>query len=554
MKALQFLIILFLLFEGSTNIYSQIEPCEYIPLELSQIEPIWKHTVRDTSIIGYIHQGAVHNSEFAFLDGYNHLVFDKNLTFIQNDFAYLIIELVSNQDEYGAMIQKVDINTGELAWQYSIDPRTDTTYHKIKSVFLKDGRLILEGLRPVEAPMFGLFSFSTGFYSSYYFRKALDDKTGELLEYATVVNGDTLAHITGNFPYHDYYNYTGGEVEHLELQVYRERGSFLIRNILDSNGNITSNSDTVVRSFYSEIYDQNEENYESWRGKISKVNENSYYFVHEFIPNDTTSLPTAAELVHYDSDFNIVSSVDLTQFVFSDFKAIGIYSIDEEKIVLRGCLQTPPICKEFYYVLDHEYNLLDHFVSERDGDNIYGRVFVSNEGKNYVIERKYNEIGNSNLTMNVSNQNNRLDTIKTMHVEEENWAASPDFFMQMDDGDWIIKWSHGCWGDGVFDSFFHEIWRVSEEDFQLMVGILDRDNRPTNTVISPNPANNFIRLDLDIAKAQKIMIYNNLGNTVQMQIRVEANNINISQLPVGLYHINVHMMDGKYYSGSFVKQ
>ena len=87
-----------------------------------------------------------------------------------------------------------------------------------------------------------------------------------------------------------------------------------------------------------------------------------------------------------------------------------------------------------------------------------------------------------------------------------------------------------------------------------MVGILDRDNRPTNTVISPNPANNFIRLDLDIAKAQKIMIYNNLGNTVQMQIRVEANNINISQLPVGLYHINVHMMDGKYYSGSFVKQ
>jgi len=267
--------------------------------------------------------------------------------------------------------------------------------------------------------MFGLFSFSTGFYSSYYFRKALDDKTGELLEYATVVNGDTLAHITGNFPYHDYYNYTGGEVEHLELQVYRERGSFLIRNILDSNGNITSNSDTVVRSFYSEIYDQNEENYESWRGKISKVNENSYYFVHEFIPNDTTSLPTAAELVHYDSDFNIVSSVDLTQFV---------------------------------------------------------------------------------------------------------------------------------------DSFFHEIWRVSEEDFQLMVGILDRDNRPTNTVISPNPANNFIRLDLDIAKAQKIMIYNNLGNTVQMQIRVEANNINISQLPVGLYHINVHMMDGKYYSGSFVKQ
>jgi len=536
------------------NANSQLEPCNYIPLEFNGINPIWVHTMKDTSIIGYIHEESNLNSEFAFYDGFNHLDFDKHLSFVKNEFAYLLVILESNQDEYGSLIEKIDLNTGDLVWQYSIDPRTDTTFHSVQHVSLMGENLIIEGLRPVIRPTFGFYAFGSGYYSSYYFRKIINDLNGELVDYSTPVSGDSLAHITGHFPYQDIYNYTGTEVEHLELQVYRDRGASLVRNFLDINGNMTDNSDTVVHSYYYDVYDQSERTIEAWRGKIRKENENSYFFVHEFIPNDTTSLPTSAELVNYDSEFNTISSVDLTQYVFEEFKAIGIHSIDEDKIVLRGCLQTPPICKEFYYVLDRDYNLLDYFVSELDGENVYGNVFISNNGENYVIDREYNEVGQSTVTLNITNENKSLDTVRIMNVVEPNWAASPDFYTQLDNGDWIIKWSHGCWGDGVFDSFFHELWRVSASDFELMVGILNQNNESNDLTISPNPASDIIRLNMDMTEEDRVLLYDNQGQLVEVYNNIKDSEIDVSSLISGLYHIRIDLEDGSYRTGRFVKR
>ena len=547
------LVILFFLF-NSLNSNGQFEPCDYIPLELSGIEPIWTHTMRDTSIIGYVHEGADLNTEFAFLDGYNHMLFDKNLTFIKDGFAYIFSLLMSNLDEYGSVIEKVDLSTGEMAWQYSIDPRTDTTYHSVMKATLVNNKLILEGVRPVSRPTFGYFAFSSGSYYSYYFRKVIDIESGELIDYATPITGDPLAFISPNWPNRDHYDYSGTDVEHLELKVYDASGISVVRNYLDASGNMISSFDTVAVSNYYDVWDQSVGSNESWRGKLKKENSNSYFIVHEFIPSNTTSIPLGAELVNYDSDFNVISSIDLTQYVFEDFKAIGIHSIDDDKIVLRGCLQVPPICKEFYYVLDRDYNLIDYFISERNGNNVYGNVFIANESQNYMLEREYNEIGRSNLTINVANQNNTLDTIRVMHVVEPNWAASPDFFTQLDNGDWIIKWSHGCWGDGVFGSFFHELWRVSAEDFELMVGVLDRDKTKNSLTISPNPASNIIRFELDVDRVDRIVIYDSKGQLIDLYRDLRQNELDISSLPSGLYHLKIDLKDGSQTNGRFVKQ
>lgn len=546
------LVILFVVFI-SLNTKGQYEPCDYIPLELSGIEPIWTHTMRDTSIIGYVHEGADNNTEFAFQDGYNHLVWDKYLTVLEDGFAYLFVELVSDQDEYGSLIEKIDLNTGDMAWQYSIDPRTDTTFHSIQSVDIVDNNLIVQGLRPVVRPTFGYFAFSTGYYNSYYFRKVFDIESGELIDHATPVTGDSLAFISPHWPYRDHYDFLGTEVEHLELTVYDASGVSVVRNYLDTNGNMISSFDTVAVSNYYDVWDQSVGSNESWRGKFIKEHNNSYYLVHEFIPSNTTTIPLGAELVNYDSDFNVISSVDLTQYVFDDFKAIGIHSIDEDKIVLRGCLEIPPICKEFYYVLDREYNLLDYFISEKDGENVYGKVFISNENQNYVIDKVNNEIGHSTVTLSVSNHNNTLDTVKNMEIIEPNWAAIINFYTQLDNGDWIIKWSHGCWGDGVYGSFFHELWRISAEDFEVMVGILDREKTNQSLSISPNPSSNVIRFDLDITLVERIVVYDSKGQLIDVYRELRHGELDISGLANGMYHLKIDLKDGSVQNGRFVK-
>jgi len=165
-----------------------------------------------------------------------------------------------------------------------------------------------------------------------------------------------------------------------------------------------------------------------------------------------------AVLVRYDQNFNAIDSTDLTSYLYGDFKSIAIMEYTADRIVLRGCKEYGSICDPFFYVLDHEYNLLNSVLGQGPNGNVYGRSFVNSSDEFIALEWNYIDDGNSKLILYYENQP-FMDTLGNYTIIEPSWAASADYFTQLENGDWLVKFTHGCWDDGVFNSVFHELWR-----------------------------------------------------------------------------------------------
>ena len=256
------------------------EPCDYIPLELTGIEPIWTHLMIDTSIIGF-EDGLPNSDEWSYFNGMNHFIWDHRKTFKEGVYIYTSAVVYANQDEFGFVIDKVDIETGEKQWQISIDPRSDQYSHKLLNMRISDNKFIVEGARKVEEDNVPS-NFSNGTFSGYYFIKEFDLETGELLNYATPINGDTTAFTSGQRIGFNNFFYSDTIRQYIELHVSTNNGVNAMRSVIDSNGLLESVNDTVIGGKYNEQANEALKTNQSFFGKIKQGIDGSFLFIHEF--------------------------------------------------------------------------------------------------------------------------------------------------------------------------------------------------------------------------------------------------------------------------------
>ena len=545
MKTIVYIILIFHAFNLSAQ-----EPCDYIPLELNGIEPIWTHLMIDTSIIGF-DDGFPNSTEWSYHDGTNHLGFSKNTTYVHDGFIYIAAEIIANQDEYGFLIDKINIETGEKEWQISVDPRSDIYSHKVLNVRVSGDNFVVEGARKMVEDDF-IFNFSASTTQGYYFRKEYDLETGSLLASDTPENGDSTAFLSTQSVNFNNFFYSDSLRQHIKLPFSLVYGMRVVRNVFDANGILEIASDTVLYSNYAHQASEAIRTSASFRGKLKQGEDGSFLFIHEFIPLSTSDLPVEAVMVRYDQDFNAIDSVDLTNFISGDFTTIGITEYATDRIVLRGCKEFGDICNPFYFILDHDYNLLNSVLSQGPLGNVYGNFFVNDENEFIAMDWEFVDDGNSRLILNKEEQP-FMDTVKTIDIVEPSWAASVNYFTQTDNGDWLIKFLHGCWDDGIFNSVFHELWRVSEEDFALMVSTTNINTVSDAIVISPNPAMDQISIEIEGVAIESILIYDMNGQLID-KTKVSTNNkIDISEYQSGIYSIKLIDGNRQIHQSKFVK-
>ena len=70
--------------------------------------------------------------------------------------------------------------------------------------------------------------------------------------------------------------------------------------------------------------------------------------------------------------------------------------------------------------------------------------------------------------------------------------------------------------------------------------------------VMPNPASQYIELELDVENSLEVSIIDNLGRIIK-NVQQTSNIIDINELPVGTYHIKV-LSGESVYQSRFIKQ
>ena len=96
----------------------------------------------------------------------------------------------------------------------------------------------------------------------------------------------------------------------------------------------------------------------------------------------------------------------------------------------------------------------------------------------------------------------------------------------------------------VSDNLGYNGVNVFKEGGVILTSVEEADNNFTEFIIAPNPASDFIEINLNneasLIASDKVHIFDILGLEVGQSSLIDGNNrINISHLPAGVYYIRI---------------
>lgn len=298
-------------------IHAQKIPCEYIPLELEGLDTEWRHLSIDSSWVGQVTPNG--NFESTSQDGMFHLrIKNKTLMSIDEETFFSISNIYVDLDLQGYYIEAIDITTGELLWANKSDMFTDTIAHKVLDVQIQGDRLVVHGVVPEEEDDYW-DSLNSGWINSYYYRKAYDINTGQLVEnyYANRETSQVLTTAIRK----DYLFFEDDNIYWMEQNI-SDSISYLVKHVLDAQAELTS-KDSVFQLNYSEVLDEHDINSFTWRDKLLR-NQNQYLYLEQFIPKPSSDKLHEAKLTLYDDNFNSLKSVKLENYKHKEFHALTL--------------------------------------------------------------------------------------------------------------------------------------------------------------------------------------------------------------------------------------
>ena len=562
MKITCIIICLFVSSFSNTTLAQDDPPCDYIPLEFNEVEPIWTHLVIDSTFIGHIDtsEGTGQFRQY-YYNGMDQLRWDGG-SFVHDGFLYSITEVFYDIDLSGYFIEKIDIETGESLWEIRTDLRHVDYREKALKFEIVDNQLVMYGVRPFrDEKDLLLFNLAVGFIPTYFFTRRYDIETGDLIYHYTPSDSDTLAmelksqRITYYlFPLND------SIYEYFYLDVHYDRGYFMTRVLMDTLGHQVSSFDTVIVGNYNHLNFR--ESYFERNQQFLKDDSGHYYYLEQFLPSDTSDIERQTQITKYDIDFNPINSWDISSLNLETYSSFSISHVLDNKIILKGCLQENPalFCKLFLIVLDTDLNYLFSFQGKYKEEYLHvmfyrSEKFVEN-GQLIAIDRRLLEDEYSYLNAYVSNTSGTMDSVLRMTIKEFNWVGFAEKLFILDNGDILTKIVHSCYVDGRKNSAHPEWFRFRAEDFKLMTSISEEVITKDNEIsISPNPASSIIQISFDTYISGWLAIYNNQGQLIFGSDLEHQNQIDmdIFDFNAGSYIIKVIDQDGQALTSKFVK-
>jgi hypothetical protein len=357
---------------------------------------------------------------------------------------------------------------------------------------------------------------------------------------------ESTAKIKSIFQSEYVYENEDNSYDYISLKGHNDRGIFVVRNKIDENGGLASEVDIVLNGSFNHI------NYKKvffrWTNKrFHKDKEGDYYYLEQVIPLPDSNIERRGIISKYDANFNRTAFWDIAEIDIPDFSLLTIAKEIDDKIILKGCLNTHPgaFCNIFYVVLDKNLNYLYHTTGMHDDNYLLfienKSILLNDNDQLIVFDRILNEEGHSYLNIYQSNDSGTMDSLQRLTISEEEWVGFVNTAIQLDNGDYLVKINHSCYIDGDKRSWFPEWLRFAKDDIETLSATVDFVV-PSQYTLYPNPTTGDLLINVENGFIGQLIITDVTG-TVLKVIEQKYNSTQIktdvSKLASGTYFLTI---------------
>lgn len=528
--------------------------CGYAPLQLDDVTPKWEHLVIDTSIIGYIDTTAFWSDGDHFYTGMNHLIgFQSEVnSMVSEGYIYSYTDVKFDVDLAGYVMEKIDVETGELLWKNLVDPRTEEYHYKILESEVINNELHVFGVRTIMDDN-AIYGFDSGNEDSHQFHRVYDDDTGALIREDTPITLDENAAIVNSFYGSDYNYFNNGYWENFNLTVWLDSGSVLTRQLIDTFGYAIGAPIRAVVGDWNEDWDNDliTGNFTTI-SKLAEGPNDTYAYVQQYITSEEDPRDSKANITLFDKDFNTINKLDLVPVLNDGFTGVSIVSNTEQGLILRINYE---ISRDHNYLfLDYDLNVIKYVEAKFNNKYIFIRGHrihhLSDDNQLYLYSPGVIDSTSLSLNFYRTNTQDKIDYIRRFNIENEGWGAFITYYTILDNGDYLLKVTHGCFEEGQFGPTYISWMRIDESEFDFMVHTEDVIVENCNFVLSPNPAFDFLNIKSNSGGVSSVAIYDMMGRIIDIDY---DDGLDISDLVPGKYIISILDSDGSKEQQKFVK-
>ncbi len=514
----------------------------YTPPEFKSNEPIWHYTVYDSTNIGF----PIERLAGRFTDGYNAITHIRPWNWkpiIDGQYMYgYSTSFGTTSHIYGAIIYKVDLQTGKILWTTVFDNRHSDRQEYVQSIEIKNNNVELITMRRLTSHTSDLVPFSYNLFGadSYVCKRVYSVDDGQLNDYncwdkdnpntATVAphsEGNRIFQKTNDEQFLYLNNNTAINKKHLELSIFNSEGQLTYLRM-----------DTM---YYpkDKYLDFSTLRHATPGGKMMFL-ENDTILVsynYDFFDGVTRAVkPDLCYIQMYDKRLNPIGRLSTGKFVemYDDTYNISLRSTTSKHLVLY-IYRTNTINA---IVCDYDMNILSNaeFVQ---GDNSlvigYGMLEYSN--KPIMITKTYGSVYPRDIpqTLNYQIYENGIWQVKfSQEMGENHYIDEIKYLTETSDHNLLICTDHALYDDDLDLSCYDtDMWMLIDGN-KLGIKTSAQDVAINNYLkIHPNPTNNFIHIQ-GLQEEAKVSIKNINGQIVKT-VTTTDNQLDISDIPNGLY-------------------
>ncbi len=555
----KFILIFFLWIIACIKLNGQ-DPCASTQPLFEELTPLWRHVFVDSTMIGYPDPDP--NSNFVY-SGNDHLEFDLG-SFVQGDFLYGITQINLTGDIAGALIEKINLETGELIWQISNDLRASDYREKVLDARVEGDVFIVSGIREDITNEQSLQLAEVAFVAKSkgkVFERFYDLETGQQISYDTPSQGDSLAYNFSFLPW-VYYNYFDDEKENFldARNLAVGKGTYLIRRKIDDLGRLVAGPDTLVTGRFNDRFLT--DGIFTTGPRLRKKEDGNFLYLEQYSPLDGIDLSFEAFISEYDKDFNLIRERNLKDFGLEKFSLIQILKTTTDYTLLRGCYnvgsQTVSTCISFCLVLDQNLDLIDRFdlvdSEERQYSIIPSIITRGTNGAYFVPGSEFSLNNPSMIRILQTNSAGILEDFKRLEGINIDQRIAIEFMEILENGDFLMKLRHTCFENGSSNGAFQEWIRIDANDFVSTLSEIDNEF-DLKYIVSPNPFEDRLQIENSDRNISEVSIVNLNGVLIQTQKSGNEAKIvlNTTNMEAGYYFVKVVTVNNESVSIGVVK-
>lgn len=518
------------------SIFSQIAGNNYVPFNLEDTNIDWSHVSKDSTIDGHLIEGST-----ATFDGYSHLrqFYDLDrFRLIEEGYLYQIHRTMFDNDISGALIEKIDIETGELIWNIVYDQRTQERREFLSRAKIENGSLLLYNLlittddpEPIDWPVVAL-----GWAEGYLKIREYDLISGELI-HESIPDTSLSLKLIQNHSFDEAVMSIKDDFISVYTHNWSDNGPSILIDSINLSGQLINSTDTL----YSLLGDLDWAN--SWQADNHLMyideEEDKFYWMDFYTKQPWSVDSTRANInVYHDN------SIELIEVNFPDkhnVQTFSIIDVDSGRILLKLFYPDETIS---YVLLDEDgtffwkVDLVSEGIRFIQVDDLSDFVLVTDggttDGKSQINIMKY-EDGN-------------LEERGKVVLADENYYMYPYEIQSVSDNEFLISVEYR---ENInpypLQGSFRSIFKVDGKHIGINPSVFTEDieNDMANINVFPNPFLNYFSFYSEKQKGN-MRLYSSSGHLLLSQKIEKGHNTAItSEISNGIYYLSLQYEDFK---------